>query len=84
MDGYVELEDMKKGPNHIMNVLWELNTESTIEEITACARTLFHVRWGKWRVQRYINRLLKMGYAVEIRHGEEVRYAALGYDLEWE
>ena len=84
MEGYVELDDVRKGPSHIMNVLWELNKESTIDEITACTRELFHVRWSKWRVRRYLGRLLKTGYAVEIRHGEEVKYAALGYDLEQE
>ena len=84
MDDYVEMDNMRKGPNHIMNVLWELNAESTLEEIIAATRSLFHVRWGKWRVRRYLNHLLKTGYAVEIHHGDEVKYAALGYDLQYD
>lgn len=84
MDGYVEMDNMRKGPNHIMNVLWELNREATLGEITACARAKLHVRWSRWRVKRYINYLLKTEYAVVIRRGDEIRYAALGYDLEWE
>lgn len=84
MDGYVELENMRIGPNHIINILWERNAESTLEEIAADTRAIFHVRWSKWRVRRYLKYLLKTGYAVEIRRGGKVRYAALGYDLESE
>lgn len=84
MTDYVELNNLSKTSNYLLNILWDRNHKMTLDELTDAVNSDFSLHLQRNDVKKFLTQLVADDYVETKRHGFKRGYVALGTDPEWE